>query len=46
MDTNFLGIPKKPIGMSNDAKAFMGPPKYKDAKFMVDKNINMTIKVK
>jgi uncharacterized protein (DUF2141 family) len=46
MDTNFLGIPKEPIGMSNDAKAFMGPPKYKDAKFMVDKNINMTIKVK
>ena len=46
MDTNFLGIPKEPIGMSNDAKAFMGPPKYKDAKFMVDKNLNMTIKVK
>ena len=46
MDTNCLGIPKEPIGMSNDAKAFMGPPKYKDAKFMVDKDINMNIKVK
>lgn len=46
MDTNFLGIPKEPIGMSNNAKGFMGPPKYKDAKFMVDKEVAMSIRVK
>ena len=33
MDTNFLGIPKEPTAMSNNAKARFGPPKYKDAKF-------------
>lgn len=46
MDTNFLGIPKEPIGMSNNAKGFMGPPKYKDAKFNVTKDVVLTINVK
>lgn len=45
MDTRIFGIPKEPIGMSNDAKGFMGPPKYKDAKFLVDKNVVLSIKV-
>ena len=45
MDTNFLGIPKEPTGMSNDATGFMGPPKYKDAKFNVTKDITLTINV-
>ena len=46
LDTNFIGIPKEPIGISNNAKGFMGPPKYKDAKFSIQKNtlINITIK--
>ena len=46
MDTNFLGIPKEPTGMSNNAKGFMGPPKYKDAKFKVLKDIKLTINIK
>lgn len=46
MDTNFFGIPKEPTGMSNDAKAFMGPPKYEDAKFNVNKNITISINIK
>lgn len=46
MDTNFFGIPKEPIGISNDAKGFMGPPKYKDAKFEVSKDIVLKISVK
>lgn len=46
MDTNFFGIPKEPIGMSNDAKGFMGPPKYKDAKFEVTKNVTLLINIK
>lgn len=45
MDTNFLGIPKEPIGMSNDASGFMGPPKYEDAKFNLDSDKTISIKV-
>jgi len=33
MDTNFIGIPKEPTAMSNNAKGSFGPPKFKDAKF-------------
>ena len=35
MDTNFLGIPKEDYGCSNNARGFMGPPKWEDAKFEV-----------
>jgi uncharacterized protein (DUF2141 family) len=33
MDTNFIGMPKEPIALSNDAVAKLGPPKYEDAVF-------------
>ena len=33
MDTNFIGIPKEPIALSNNARARFGQPKYKDAVF-------------
>ena len=33
LDTNLLGIPTEGVGVSNDAKGFMGPPKFKDAAF-------------
>jgi uncharacterized protein (DUF2141 family) len=45
MDTRIFGIPKEPVGISNNAKGFMGPPKYKDAKFTVKQNINLKINV-
>ena len=46
MDTNFIGIPKEPIGLSNGAKAKFGPPKYKDAVFSVgEANMEMPIKL-
>jgi uncharacterized protein (DUF2141 family) len=45
MDTKIFGIPKEPYGFSNGAKGFMGPPKFKDAKFIVDTNKTITIKV-
>lgn len=35
LDTNFIGMPKEPIAMSNNAKAKFGPPKYEDAVFDV-----------
>ena len=45
MDTNFLGIPKEDYGCSNNARGFMGPPKYKDAKFLLEDNKNISIKI-
>ena len=33
LDSNFIGIPKEPVALSNNAKAKFGPPKYKDAVF-------------
>ena len=36
LDSNWLGIPKEPVAVSNNAKGRMGPPKFKDAKFTVE----------
>ena len=30
LDTNFIGLPKEPVALSNNAKAKFGPPKYED----------------
>ena len=43
MDTNFMGIPKEDYGCSNDASGFMGPPKWRDAKFQLKENKSITI---
>ena len=47
LDTGMFGIPKEPIGTSNDAKIRFGPPKYKDAKFVLDQpDLDMNIPVR
>lgn len=33
LDSNFIGIPKEPVAMSNNAKGKFGPPRYRDALF-------------
>lgn len=33
LKTNFIGIPREPVGASNNAKGSMGPPKFRDAAF-------------
>ena len=43
MDSNFMGIPKEDYGCSNDATGFMGPPKWKNAKFELKENKSITI---
>jgi uncharacterized protein (DUF2141 family) len=43
MDTNFMGIPKEAYGCSNNASGFMGPPKWRDAKFELNENMDITI---
>lgn len=46
LDTNNMGIPKEQTGASNNAKGFMGPPKFKDAKFVITfKDIVLDIKL-
>jgi uncharacterized protein (DUF2141 family) len=35
LDTRFMGIPKEPIGVSNDAKGRFGPPRFEDARVEV-----------
>lgn len=35
LDTNFIGMPKEPIAMSNNARAKFGPPRYEDSVFDV-----------
>ena len=47
LDTNWLGIPKEGVGVSLNAKGKAGPPKYKDAKFVLDadeKKLKITIR--
>lgn len=46
MDSNFVGIPREGYGTSNNAGATFGPPKFKDARFTLDKSMVMEIKVK
>ena len=47
LDTGLFGIPKEPIGTSNDAKARFGPPKYDEAKFTLNQpSLTITIVVK
>jgi uncharacterized protein (DUF2141 family) len=33
---NFIGLPKEPAGLSNNAVPRFGPPKYKDALFRIE----------
>ena len=46
MDTNMLGIPKEAYGASNDANNPFGPPKYKDARFEVNEDMEITIQMR
>jgi len=46
INQNFLGIPKEPVGVSNNATGFMGPPKYEDAIFKLQNSKQITINLK
>lgn len=45
LDKNFIGMPKEAVACSNNAKGFMGPPKYEDAKFSLVSDSKITIKM-
>lgn len=44
VDTNVIGIPKEPHGISRNITLF-GPPKFDKCKFRVDGDITISIKV-
>ncbi len=44
LNTNFLGIPQEPVYFSNNIKPGFGPPKFKEASFVFDKE-SMTIHI-
>ena len=35
LESNFIGLPKEPAGLSNNLRPKFGPPKYKNAMFTV-----------
>ena len=35
IDLRILGMPKEPVGVSNNARGFFGPPRFRSAKFEV-----------
>jgi uncharacterized protein (DUF2141 family) len=37
LDTNFLGMPKEGVGVSNNPHSSFGPPSFKDASFTLDR---------
>lgn len=37
IDFNILGMPKEGYGASNNAARYFGPPRYRDARFVVDR---------
>ena len=43
LDRNAMGIPSEDYACSNNAKGFMGPPLFSDAKFNVDKDAKINI---
>ena len=46
IDRNFIGLPVEGYGLSSGAKAFMGPPKFKDAKFKLSGDKNIAIEMR
>lgn len=46
LDKNFFGIPKEPYAFSNNQKGSFGPPKYKNAMFIVEKDKHLTVSIK
>lgn len=46
LNTNMLGLPREPWGMSNNAAGSFGPPKWQDARFTLPANAEQSIKLR
>ena len=45
LDSNFVGMPKEPWAMSNNAKGNFGPPAWKDVKFTLEGSVTQTLEL-
>lgn len=45
LKTNLIGLPREPIGFSNDAKINFGPPSFEDAKITIKAGETLTIPI-
>ena len=45
LDTNFLGIPREGVGVSNNKIRSLGPPRWEDAKFGVKGDVDLDVTV-
>ena len=43
LDTNFIGIPREGVGVSNNKFRSIGPPSWDDAKFAVDRDVVLDV---
>jgi uncharacterized protein (DUF2141 family) len=43
LDRNIMGVPSEDVACSNNAKGFMGPPKYEDARFVINSNLKINV---
>lgn len=43
LDTNFIGIPREGVGVSNNKFRSIGPPRWDDAKFVVDRDVDLDV---
>jgi uncharacterized protein (DUF2141 family) len=46
LDANLFGIPTEGTGSSNNANGFLGPPKFRDAKFPLDRDTAIAIRIR
>ena len=46
LDNNLFGIPSEGTGTSNNATGFFGPPKFREAKFPLDRDTAITIRIR
>jgi uncharacterized protein (DUF2141 family) len=46
LDNNFFGIPTEGTGASNNATGFMGPPRFRDAKFPLSRDTAISIRIR
>ena len=45
MDTNFIGMPREPVAISNNPKGFMGPPSWQDSRVQLTESRSITIRL-
>lgn len=45
LDLNAMGIPQEPYGFSNNAMGRFGPPKFKQAKFKLEGDMKIEVKL-